>query len=528
MNNNELREIARRAMLQHGLQPDFTSAATAAARRDPARPRADAAPAIRDLRDLLWGSIDNDDSRDLDQLSVAQPRCGRRASRSSSPSPTSTRSSQNGSRDRRARAGQHDVGLHGGRRLPDAAGEALDRPDVAERGRGSARDRRRDGHRRATARSRRPTIYRAVVRNHAKLAYNSVAAWLDGTAPRRRSSPRLPGCDEQLRLQDRVAKALKARRASARRARASNARSAAVFDDGTLDRPAPGRRRTAAKELIEDFMIAANGVTARFLEAARLRVAAPRAAHAGALGPDRRARGASSASRCRPTPDAAALDAFLREAPRGRSGALPRSVARRSSSCWARASMSLEMPGQRADGHFGLAVERLHALDGAEPPLPRPHHAAPAEGRARRRAPRRTATTSSPRSPQHCTEQEDNAAKVERQVRKSAAALLLASRIGEHFDGIVTGASDKGTWVRISHPTAEGRVVRGFEGLDVGDRVRVKLVRTDVGARLHRLRRKPLALSSRDPNRVEIELVRLSRPPKIRRDEPNPAVRRTS
>ena len=80
----------------------------------------------------------------------------------------------------------------------------------------------------------------------------------------------------------------------------------------------------------------------------------------------------------------------------------------------------------------------------------------------------------------HCTDQEDNAAKVERQVAKSAAALLLASRIGAQFDGIVTGASDKGTWVRISGPTTEGRVVRGFEGLDVGDRVSVKLVHTDL------------------------------------------------
>jgi ribonuclease R len=80
----------------------------------------------------------------------------------------------------------------------------------------------------------------------------------------------------------------------------------------------------------------------------------------------------------------------------------------------------------------------------------------------------------------HCTLQEDNAEKVERQVRKSAAALLLASRIGARFDAIVTGASEKGTWVRIFGPPAEGRVVRGFEGLDVGDHVRVELVRVDV------------------------------------------------
>ena len=80
----------------------------------------------------------------------------------------------------------------------------------------------------------------------------------------------------------------------------------------------------------------------------------------------------------------------------------------------------------------------------------------------------------------HCTDQEDNATKVERQVRKSAAALLLESHVGERFDGIVTGASDKGTWVRIDHPAAEGRVVRGGKGFDVGDRVTVELVGTDV------------------------------------------------
>jgi len=80
----------------------------------------------------------------------------------------------------------------------------------------------------------------------------------------------------------------------------------------------------------------------------------------------------------------------------------------------------------------------------------------------------------------HCTEQEDDATKVERQVRKSAAALLLASRVGQRFDGIVTGASSKGTWVRITHPAAEGKVVRGAQGLDVGDRVQVQLVDTDV------------------------------------------------
>jgi exoribonuclease-2 len=80
----------------------------------------------------------------------------------------------------------------------------------------------------------------------------------------------------------------------------------------------------------------------------------------------------------------------------------------------------------------------------------------------------------------HCTAQEDGAAKVERHVRKSAAALLLRPRVGERFEGIVTGAASKGTWVRIEHPSVEGRLVRGFDGIDVGDHIRVELVHTDV------------------------------------------------
>jgi ribonuclease R len=139
----------------------------------------------------------------------------------------------------------------------------------------------------------------------------------------------------------------------------------------------------------------------------------------------------------------------------------------------------LELPGQAAEGHFGLAVsdythstapnrrfpdlvtQRLlkSALAGAPLPYDIEELGALAS---------------------HCTEQEDNAAKVERQVKKSAAAVLLSPRAGERFDAIVTGASPKGTWVRISRPAVEGKVVQGFEGMDVGDRVRVELVRTDV------------------------------------------------
>ena len=139
----------------------------------------------------------------------------------------------------------------------------------------------------------------------------------------------------------------------------------------------------------------------------------------------------------------------------------------------------LELPGQKVEGHFGLAVSDYT------------HSTAP-----NRRFPdlltqrllksvltRQMAEYSTEELDSlatHCTVQEDNAAKVERQVGKSAAALLLVPRIGQRFDAMVTGAAEKGTWVRITAPMAEGRVVKGFEGLDVGDRCQVKLIRTDV------------------------------------------------
>jgi exoribonuclease-2 len=144
-----------------------------------------------------------------------------------------------------------------------------------------------------------------------------------------------------------------------------------------------------------------------------------------------------------------------------------------------RGEYMLEMPGQPIAGHFGLAVrDYTHstAPNRRFPDVIAQRLLKAALGRTR--PPYGVEDLRSLAA--HCTLQEDNASKVERQVRKSAAAMLLTGRIGESFDGIVTGAANKGTWVRIDAPSAEGRIVRGFEGLQVGQRVRVKLVRTDV------------------------------------------------
>jgi exoribonuclease-2 len=139
----------------------------------------------------------------------------------------------------------------------------------------------------------------------------------------------------------------------------------------------------------------------------------------------------------------------------------------------------LDKPGQTIDGHFGLAV-----LDYTHSTAPNRRFPDLITQRLIKAALTRRASPYSDAELQelaaHCTEQEHSAAKVERAVNKSAAASLLAARIGAKFDAIVTGASDKGIWVRISSPNTEGKVVEGFEGLDVGDRLRVVLLHTDV------------------------------------------------
>ena len=224
-------------------------------------------------------------------------------------------------------------------------------------------------------------------------------------------------------------------------------------------------------------MIAANGVTASYLE----RKGFPSVQRL-LRSPDRWERivelAADLGERLPPSPSARALEEFLTKRRRADPARFP-DVSLSVVKLLGSGEYVVALPGQQTDGHFGLAVrDYMHStapnrrfpdlatsrlLKAAFAGRPAPYSNDELNALAR-----------------HCTKQEDNAAKVERQVRKSAAALLLASRIGERFDAIVTGASDKGTWVRIFKPPVEGKVVHGFEDLDVADRIRVKLIRTDV------------------------------------------------
>ena len=470
---DQLRRIARRVMIERGLQPDFSAAALA---QSSALTGAvmESGPEIRDLSDLLWASIDNDDSRDLDQLSVAEPLTGGSVRILIAIADVDSTVPTGCPIDEHARI--NTTSVYTAAEIFPMLPEKLS-TDLTSLG----QDRGRlavviDMTITAGGEVAQSDIYRAVVRNRAKLAYRSVAAWLDGTAPAPAPLAAVAGLDRQLRLQDQVAQSLlrTRHRRGALSLRTVEARP--VFDNGLLTDLRP-EQKNRAEELIEDFMIAANGVTARFLEqkgspSIRRVLRTPKrwdriVVLAAQLGEQLPA-----------LPDAPALNAFLEK----RSAADPQRFPDLSLSIiklLGAGEYVVEQPGQPVAGHFGLAVQDYTHSTAPNRRFPdlitqRLLKAA----LAARPAPYGTEELETLAT--HCTEQENQAARVERQVHKSAAAMLLSSRIGQHFDAIVTGASEAGTWIRTTQPPVEGRVVKGFEGLDVGDRVGVTLVHTDI------------------------------------------------
>jgi VacB/RNase II family 3'-5' exoribonuclease len=470
---NQLKGIARRAMLERDLLPDF-SAAVVAETGSIASAAAATDSSLRDLRHLPWASIDNDDSLDLDQLSVAEQLPGGTVKIFVAVADVDAIVKKGSAIDDHART--NTTSVYTAAEIFPMLPEKLS-TDLTSLADGKERlaiviemEVGADGALRTS------DLYRAVVVNRAKLAYNGVAAWLDGTAPAPAPISAVPGLDQNLRLQDRVAQAMKTRRHQHGALTLETIEPRPVFDGDSLS-DLRADRKNRATELIEDFMIGANGVTARYLEEKGFP-----ALRRVLRSPERWARIVELAKdlgeRLPPGPDCQALQEFLeqrRQAEPERFADLSLSVVK----LLGRGEYVLELPGQPVAGHFGLAVkdythstapnrrfpdlltQRLlkAALSGA----PTPYRDDELGELAR-----------------HCTEQEDNATKVERRVRKSAAALLLESRVGERFDGIVTGASSKGTWVRIDHPAAEGKVVRGYKDLDVGAHVVVELVDTDI------------------------------------------------
>ena len=474
-----LQSIAKRAMLKRGLLPDFSAAVLAELDRirAPAGVTGESSGesvGIRDLTDRLWASIDNDDSSDLDQLTTAEVLPGDNVKIRVAVADVDALVKSGSAIDEHAR--HNTTSVYTAAKifpmLPEKLSTDLTSLNfdeerlavVVEMVIGA------DGSLQGS------DIHRARVRNHAKLAYNSVAAWLEGTGAVPEGIAAVNGLTENLRVQDRIAQSLKNLRHVHGALSLETIEAKPIFD-GDQIRDLEVERKNRAKEIIEDFMIAANGVTARYLAARefpsiRRVVRTPKRW-------DRIVELAQERSfRLPDNPDSVALDEFLVKEKTADPLQFP-DLSLAVIKLLGAGEYVAELSGDEAPGHFGLAVK-----DYAHSTAPNRRYTdlitqrllkAAIAGRA---APYNYAELAVLAT--HFTEEEDAVNKVERQVGKSAAALLLESRIGEQFDAIVTGASDKGTWARVLTIPVEGRVVRGFEGMDVGDRIHVQLIAVDV------------------------------------------------
>jgi len=322
-------------------------------------------------------------------------------------------------------------------------------------------------------------VYRGVVRNKAQLAYDDTGDWLENTSGGTVQPPpkvaSTPGLAAQLRLQWQAARRLKKEREENGALDLETIEATPVAQGGRVV-DLKLTHKSAARDLIEDFMIASNVAIAKWLEALG-RSGIRRIVRE----PERWGRIVELAAQYGETlpaePDSLALSKFLtkrRAADPLRFPDLSLTIVK----LMGPGAYALDLPGKDPGGHFGLA-----AHDYSHATAPNRRYADLITQRLVKAA---LAKTAAPYSndelaeiAQHCTEREDAARKVERTMRKVAAALMLADRIGERFDAIVTGASPSGTYVRLLHPPAEGRVIHGEKGLDVGDRVKVKLVGTD-------------------------------------------------
>lgn len=467
-------EIAHQAMIDKGLFPEFDHAVMRQVDgiRGPARE--DQAKA-RDLRDLPWCSIDNDDSRDLDQLTWAEEAGGGNTKIFIAVADVDALVEKGSPIDRHAH--QNTTSVYTAAKvfpmLPEKLSTDLTSLNEDE-------DRlaiviemtvRPDGS------SDKGEVYRALVRNKAKLAYDRVAAWLDGEDDEPEKVRAIAGLAETLRLQDRTADRMRELRHENGALDLETIEARPVIVDGKVVDLRQAKRNNA-RLLIEDFMIAANGVTARFI--ARHGFPSIRRVVRSPERWDRIERIAEErGDHLPPDPDPVALEKFLgrqKKLDPLRFPDLSLAVVK----AMGAGEYVVEEPGAHSIGHFGLAVRDYTHSTAPNRRYPDliAHRMVKAALEGRKEPPYDTGELA--RLAAHCTAQEDAANKVERQVRKSAAACMLEGREGETFEGFVTGASDKGTWVRILHPPIEGKVVRGEKGLDIGDRTKVKLLGVDV------------------------------------------------
>ena len=472
----DLQAMAEQIMLKYGFEPDFPAAVQQQLgeikTRSPLATSSSNSKDVRDLRYLLWSSIDNDTSRDLDQIEVAERLASgevkvmigiadvdayvAKASPIDSHAAKETTTVYTGVRNFPMLPEELSTGtsslLENQDRLAVVIEFVVGPDGIVHSG----------------------TVYQALVRNQAQLTYNAVGSWLEGATaapPKVAASTHL---QEQLKLQNDVAQALKKQRFlhGALNIDTSEVHPV-VLNRQVVDIAKQERNR--ATDLIEDFMIAANGVVARLLE----KVSSLRRIVKTPERWERIVQLAAVEGEALPAqPDSKALNDFLikrKAADPDRFADLSLAVIK----LMGPGEYVLERPGDPEQGHFGLAVQ-----DYTHSTAPNRRFADVVTQRLIKAfltgAPGPYSDDELAGIASNCTLKEDAARKVEREMSKRLAAVAMNHRIGETFDAIVTGVTAYGTFIRVIHPHVEGLLTPGSQGLDVGDKVRAKLTRTDV------------------------------------------------
>jgi len=468
----DLARIAADAMRERKLEPEFGPAVIEQV-RGLQGPATLSGPDISDLTALAWSSIDNDDSRDLDQLSCCEVLSNGAVKVLVAVADVDALVRKSSPIDEHART--NTTSVYTGARIFPMLPERLStdltslNPNQDRLALVIAMVFNPDGSLAGSS------IFRALVRNKAQLAYDAVSAWFDGTAELPAAAAAIAGMDAQLRTQDSVAQQLRSRRLEQGALEFQTFQPRAVFDgEEVVDiRQQPHNR---ARQLIEELMVATNGCTAHFLVdkgGASLRRVVRSPERWQRIVDVARDKGEHLPAQ----PDARALELFLARQRRLDPLRFP-DLSLVIVKLMGRGEYVVESPGGAPIGHFGLAVrDYMHstAPNRRYPDLITARLIKAAL--AHQHAPYSDAELG--HLADHCTRQEDNAQKVERRVRKSEAALVLERRIGEQFDGLVTGVNADATWVRIFEPPVEGKLAGG-ERFDIGQRLRLRLTVANV------------------------------------------------
>jgi VacB/RNase II family 3'-5' exoribonuclease len=467
----KLEDLARIAMREHDLLTNFSKEIELELEQISHPGTCASSKALHDLREKIWFSIDNEDSKDLDQITYAEKLPNQSFKIYVAIADVTCLVKKGSAIDQHAQHNTTTVYTPSKNfsMLPEKLSTNLTSLNLNEERLAIVteiciNEEGALGH---------FNLYRALVKNYAKLDYNKVNAWLENHSV---EIPSLPGLAEQIKLQDQIAQHMKKNRHTEGMLSLQTIETKAIIsEDKIVDLVEIKSNR--ARELIEHFMIAANIATTRYLLQKKLPVL-----RRIVRTPKRWERiveiAAQKGSKLPSIPDSKALELFLLKQKKQDPIHFP-DLSLTIIKLLGRGEYAIQFPDQKPLIHFGLAtkeyshttapnrrypdiiIQRLIKAALGDHEMLYSHEEL--ESLAR-----------------HCSLKEVDAEKVERRMKKSAAALFLSSYVGKTFEGIITGSNEKGTWVRIVSPPAEGKLVSGYQGVDVGDKIKVELVNTDV------------------------------------------------